>query len=167
MFNIFKKESQNKENKRVCFTGHRPEKLGITEEEAKKLLKKEIENAVKDGYVTFISGMARGIDMWAAELVLEEKKKNPNLRLICASPYEGFETRWRAEERERYSRIMKEADLVRYICRRFDYSCFQIRNEWMVNHSNRVIAAYNGTSGGTKNTIEYAKTKNTEIRNIL
>ena len=38
-----------------------------------------------------------------------------------------------------------------------------MRNEWMVNHSGRVIVYYNGTPGGTRNTIEYAKRKNIEI----
>ena len=35
-------------------------------------------------------------------------------------------------------------------------SCFQIRNEWMVNHAARVIAVFNGEKSGTKNTIDYA-----------
>ena len=34
----------------------------------------------------------------------------------------------------------------------------------MVNHSLLVIAVFNGQSGGTKNTIEYAKVMNVEIR---
>ena len=34
--------------------------------------------------------------------------------------------------------------------------CFQIRNEWMVNHASRVIAVFNGENSGTKNTIDYA-----------
>ena len=51
---------------------------------------------------------------------------------------------------------MESADLVRYISPAYSRSCFQIRNEWMVNHSAKVIAVYNGQSSGTKNTIDYA-----------
>ncbi|MGI6195572.1 MAG: hypothetical protein ACOYIO_00605 [Eubacteriales bacterium] len=61
--------------RRCCFTGHRPEKLGVSEARAKALLKSAIQQAISDGYVTFISGMARGIDLWAAEIVIEERKK--------------------------------------------------------------------------------------------
>ena len=43
-----------------CFTGHRPEKLGQAEKEIRALLGIEILTAVNDGYVRFISGMARG-----------------------------------------------------------------------------------------------------------
>lgn len=58
-----------------CFTGHRPEKLGAPEEKIKAALKKEIRTAVSEGYSVFISGMARGVDVWAAELVLELREE--------------------------------------------------------------------------------------------
>mgnify|MGYP004502058763 CR=1 FL=1 len=69
-----------------CFTGHRPEKLKYSEEEIKPLLADAIDCAIADGYTTFITGMAPGTDIWAAELVLEKKKQNGELCLICAVP---------------------------------------------------------------------------------
>ena len=63
-------------NKTCCFTGHRPEKLSVNTEFVKEQLKKAIKGAIADGYKIFISGMARGVDIWAAELVLEERNKN-------------------------------------------------------------------------------------------
>ena len=96
--------------RRVCFTGHRPEKLNISEKEVKTKLKEAVQKAIADGYTTFISGMARGVDMWAAEIVLEEQKKNDEIKLICASPYEGFEKAWSFIEKHRYNSILKKAD---------------------------------------------------------
>ncbi len=55
---------------RCCFTGHRPERLGMPESEVISGLQKEIHQAIVDGFQTFISGMARGVDLWAAEIVL-------------------------------------------------------------------------------------------------
>lgn len=153
--------------KRVCFTGHRPEKLNIPEEEIKDRLRNEIRKAIEDGYITFISGMARGVDMWAAEIVLEEKNHNSNIKLICASPFEGFEKSWDFNEKQRYINILQNADYIKYVCEHYSRQCFQIRNAWMVDHSARVIAAYNGESGGTRNTVRYAKNKNVEVYNIL
>ena len=49
------------------------------------------------------------------------------------------------------------------ICDHYHKGVFQMRNEWMVDHSNRVIAYYNGTPGGTRNTIEYAEKKMIEV----
>ncbi len=152
--------------RRVCFTGHRPEKLDISEKEAKNRLRLAIQKAIDDGYTTFISGMARGIDMWAAEIVIEERKKNDEIKLICASPYEGFEKSWNFIEKHRYKTILKRADYVKYVCEHYSRQCFQIRNVWMVDHSARVIAAYNGESGGTRNTVQYATKKGIEIYNI-
>lgn len=147
---------------RVCFTGHRPEKLFQPESVVKDNLEREIKAALADGMNVFISGMARGVDIWAAEIVLKLRKKNPEIKLICASPFEGFEESWKADWQKRYTAIIEAADLVRFICPGYSRACFQIRNEWMVDHSARVIAVYNGEPGGTRNTIEYAKRKGIE-----
>lgn len=148
---------------RVCFTGHRPEKLLAPESVVKENLEREIRQAVTDGLNVFISGMARGVDIWAAEIVLKLRKKDPSIKLICASPFDGFEKSWNADWQKRYNTIMKEADLVRFICPGYSRSCFQIRNEWMVDHSARVIAVFNGEKGGTKNTIDYAEQKKIKV----
>ena len=142
---------------RCCFTGHRPEKLGASEAVVVVGLKKEIRTAIADGFQTFISGMARGVDLWAAEIVLSLRDEGAAIRLICASPYRGFEVRWSQEWQEQYRRVMEMADLVRFICPEYSRDCFQRRNEWMGDHSARVIAAYNGGSGGTRNTVMYAR----------
>lgn len=147
---------QEKRLRRCCFTGHRPEKLIITEQEAVLSLTQEITTAIQSGFQTFISGMARGVDIWAAEIVLSLRDEGHPIRLICASPYNGFECRWSEAWQRRYADVMQRSDLVRYICRGYSPACFQIRNEWMVDHSARVIAVFNGENSGTKNTIDYA-----------
>lgn len=152
---------------RVCFTGHRPEKLSEAESVVRTKLEDAIRSSVEDGYFVFISGMARGVDIWAAEIVLKEREHNPAIKLICASPYKGFEGSWSSDWQKRYNDIMNAADLVRFICPGYSRACFQIRNEWMVDHSARVIAVYNGEKGGTRNTIEYAKKHNVDIIMIV
>lgn len=149
---------------RCCFTGHRPEKLDRPEAEVIEGLKKEIRTAMTDGFRTFISGMARGVDLWAAEIALTLRDEGAAIWLICASPYKGFESRWSREWQERYRRVMEQADLVRFICPGYSRNCFQRRNEWMVDHSARVIAVYNGRPGGTRNTVEYARGRGVPIK---
>ena len=151
---------------RCCFTGHRPEKLEQPEAVVVEALKKEIRTAIADGFQTFISGMARGVDLWAAEIVLALRDEGAAVRLICASPYRGFESRWGRDWQERYRLVMERADLVRFICPAYSRDCFQRRNEWMVDHSARVIAVYNGEPGGTRNTVEYAQWHNVPVINI-
>ena len=152
---------------RACFTGHRPEKLQQTEKEICKGLEQEIRKAIDSGIYVFITGMARGVDIWAAEIVLRLRNEGQNVKLICAGPYEGFERGWSHDWQQRYNAVRRSADLVRYICPGYSRACFQIRNEWMVDHSALVIAVFNGQPSGTKNTIDYAKRKGVAYRNII
>lgn len=143
---------------RCCFTGHRPEKLQQSEEEVKAWLSEQIDRAITDGYTTFITGMAMGVDLWAAKLVLE-KKKTSDIHLIAATPWPGFAARWNDEWKQLYGEVWQAADFRVTISEHYFNGIFQKRNVWMVDHSRRVIAFYNGSAGGTKNTIDYARKK--------
>ena len=160
-------ETLNQKPQRCCFTGHRPEKLEGDPAFVKSLLKAAIEYAIKQGLTTFISGMARGVDMWAAQIVLEKREENKDIKLICASPFEGFEKRWSKEDIDTYRDIISKADYVKYVSLKYSPSCFQVRNCYMVDRSVMVIAAYNGEAGGTYNTVKYAKRKGVEVVNIF
>lgn len=150
-----------------CFTGHRPEKLNISEAETKHRLHAEIKKAVEDGYDAFISGMARGVDIWAALSVLDLKKTFPSLRLICAVPHPGFEKRRSTEQLRLYNKIISSADAVCLVSKHYFGGCYQIRNEWMVDRSSRVIAVCNGSDSGTKNTVDYAVKSSVAVINLL
>ena len=104
--------------------------------------------------------------MWAAEIVISQRKEHNDIKLVASVPFENFEQRWSRKNKEMYNRILNQADKVEYICPKFSYAAFQIRNEWMVNHSFKVVAVWNGTKGGTKNTVEYAKKCGVETVNI-
>ena len=146
-----------KRRKRCCFTGHRPGKLKQSETEIKAALSEAIDQAIQRGFRTFITGMAQGVDLWAAELVVERKQTNPDLHLICAIPHPGFEHSWSCDWQKRYHDVLDSADLSRIISPHFSMSCYQKRNMWMVDHSSLLIAAFNGEPGGTRNTIQYAQ----------
>ena len=123
--------------------------------------------AAEDGFTTFITGVARGVDIWAGQAVLKLRAQNLAIKLVAASPYKGFEDRWSDSWKEQYSFLIQWADAVRYICPDYSKGAFQKRNEWMVDRSSRVIAFYNGESGGTRNTIRYAESKGVQITNLL
>ena len=146
-----------------CFSGHRPEKLSATESEVRTWLEEKIENAVRDGFTTFISGMSRGVDLWAGVVVLNLKTEGLPIRLVCASPFPGFESGWAKRWQTMYHDLLATADIVVYISPSYSRSCFQKRNRWMVDRSSRLIAVYNGISGGTRNTINYARKQGCEV----
>ena len=142
----------------VCtFTGHRPERLNASEETVIEWLKKEIKTAVDEGYTDFITGMARGVDIWAAEEVLKLKSEGAKLKLIAASAFMGMERDWGRQWKERYKKIIDNADEVHYVSAVPGRRAFFERNEWMVDRAAKLIAVYTGAPGGTKKTIEYAQ----------
>lgn len=153
---IFMTEDEKRMH-RCSFTGHRPQKLRRPEAEIKADLETAIKQAIADGYTTFITGMAYGVDIWAGQIVVRLRENNHNLHLIAAVPFQGFEARWSSDWKRAYKELLEQADLVKYICPGYNAGAYQRRNEWMVDHSSRVIAVFNGESSGTKNTIDYAQ----------
>ncbi len=153
-------------NQTACFTGHRPQKLpwGFNEDSIdciamKEIAKIEIQNAIINyGITHFISGMAIGFDMIAAELVLELKKDYPFITLECAIPCKEQDKLWREQQKERYKNILSQANKVTYVSDKpYYYGCMQKRNRYMIDNSSVLIALFNGKPGGTKQTVDYAK----------
>ena len=142
---------------RCCFTGHRPHLLKRQEDDIKVDLENAILHAVSEGFTTLISGMAPGVDIWAAEIVVRLKQSRPELHLVAAIPYPGFDERWEESWTARYRVLLSKADYVKVLEPAYSIESYQERNEWMVSHSSKLIAVYNGQAGGTRNTIRYAK----------
>ncbi len=149
--------------KTCCFTGHRPEKLpwGIHEKDPRCVQLKEdlrhaVEQAYADGFRHFISGMARGCDQYFVEIVMELRQECGDVTLEAAIPCEEQADRWKPGERERYLDLVAQCDLETVVQRKYDKGCMQRRNRYMVDRSDRLIAAYDGMQGGTMYTIHYA-----------
>ena len=105
--------------KTCAFTGHRPQNLpfGFNEEDErcidlKKTLREQIINLIENEGVThFISGMAIGVDMYAAEIVLGLKASYPGITLESAIPCESQAAKWSEALRDRYFDIASKCDI--------------------------------------------------------
>lgn len=154
----------NKDIMYTCtFTGHRPERLELPEEQVKEWLKEQIERAADEGYTDFITGMQRGVDLWAAEVVLKLIDKDRQIRLIAACAFRGMEENWDLDWKDRYYYVLSRSELVYYISDQPGRKAFFARNHWMVDRASRLIAVYTGAPGGTKETMEYARKKKLDI----
>ncbi|MCM1532802.1 MAG: DUF1273 domain-containing protein [Ruminococcus flavefaciens] len=155
----------------VCFIGHRSQKLPWRfnkEDERCRVIKilihSEIENAIQSGYNTFLCGMALGFDMICAETVFDLKKQYPNIKLIGALPCRTQDRKWQERDRERYKQLLNRLDDIRCIHNEYiGVECMLERNRYMVDNSSLMIALYNGLSGGTKSTIDYARKQGLKI----
>lgn len=153
------------ENITACsFTGHRPEKLpwGSNERdpgcvELKGRIDDAVRHARKLGARHFICGMAKGSDMYFAEAVITLRDEYTGITLEAAVPHEGQSKGWADADRERYDYILHQCDSITLVSRAYTPGCMQRRNEYMVRSSQILIAVFNGTPGGTLQTVSYAK----------
>lgn len=155
----------------LCFTGHRPDKLnGYDPKDNKKLLweiSRAVEYSILEGVDTFISGMALGVDMWSALIVLKLKEKYPHIKLVCAIPCKNHSIKWNKKDQDLWVKITQAADEIVFVTEtEYTHSCMQDRNEWMVDNSDTVLAVWDGTSGGTGNCVIYAQKEKKEIEII-
>lgn len=156
-------------NNTVCFTGHRPNHIpfslsnSIEGENLKNKLTETIIQLIENGYTNFICGMAIGIDLLCADIVLN-LKNNYDIKLNCYLPCHNQDRLWNKKDKMHYSNILKQADNVIYAVDS-DYctGCTQLRNKMMVNDSDIIIAVYYGINGGTKHTIDYANSLDKQI----
>lgn len=148
---------QEKRQRRVCFTGHRPEKLTRSEAEIRQELDRCIRQAAAQGKTVFITGMARGTDIWAAQAVLALRAEGEPVRLLCACPYAGFDAYFDSSWQQQSRAVLAAADGVRVLSPVYHTGCFSARNRWMVDHASAVIAVYSGQAGGTAQTLRYAE----------
>ena len=110
---------------RCAFTGHRPNRLYGCEGDVIVSLRKEILAAIEDGYTTFITGCSTGVDLWAADIVIEMRRQNKELKLICAVPFEGFDSKWPVDWVKHYKMVRKQADWVEIISPSYSPEAYQ------------------------------------------
>lgn len=127
-----------------CFTGHRTEKLPAQSERLEYLRKLTADTAAilyYKGVDTFITGMARGFDLLAAEAVAFDADVGDKVRLICALPYASHRREMRtAAENDLYRRLLRRADLIVCLGDSYRKDCYRTRNEFMINNSSNLIA---------------------------
>ena len=148
----------------ICaFTGYRPGKMPFTEnkkDEAyirfRETLWRVIKRLTERGVDAFVSGVAQGFDIWAAEDVCKLKKQNPAIRLECAVPFTDQAKSWPESEQRRRYNIMLHSDNSVILSEHYSRNCFFVRNRYMVDLADVVVCAYDGKSGGTAYTVDYA-----------
>ena len=145
----------NKEST-CCFTGPRFPRLPMGGNEfseeiiaLKVNIRKAVLEAYEEGFRFFMNGMAEGFDIFAAEAVAELKATCPGMALVAVLPYFGLEKRHSAAIAKRINAVLSNADMIFSLEEKYVKGCELRRNVYMVEHSSRIIAYYNGLSGGT------------------
>lgn len=125
--------------KRCAFTGYRPQKMpfGFNESdprciEFKKRIKDTIRTLYDMGFRHFISGGAMGMDMFAAEAVVELRAEYPEIILETVSPFDAQTAKWSPELRARHDRLFEIADITTATDREYSRNAMFTRNRYLV-----------------------------------
>jgi len=146
----------------VAFTGHRPNKLGGYKLPNPTYLHvcKQIDKTLQELQPSqVISGMALGIDQWAANIAIKS-----NIPVLAAIPFEGQEKAWPQTSQDIYHRLLSRVSEKVIVCPGgYAAEKMQRRNEWMVDRCHVLIACFDGTPGGTGNCVKYAESVGRQI----
>ena len=160
-------------SKSCCFTGHRPGKLPWGYEERdprcadlKRRLYDAVEAAYEDGFRHFLCGMAQGCDQYFCECVLTLRRAHPEITLEAAIPCPGQADLWPAAQRARYARLVAACSFETLVSSSYTPYCMQRRDRYMVDHASLLIAVFDGASGGTRYTIDYAMRRGVPVLDL-
>ena len=145
------------------FTGYRPSKLPVLNDKTAEgykwlynCLKEEMEELIEKGVCYFQTGMAQGIDLLCAEIVIELQLKY-NIHLFAAIPCINQTNGWSAEDKIAYERILKSCSGITNITdEEYKTGCMAKRNRFLVETAQYILAVYDGKKGGTMSTLNYA-----------
>lgn len=149
----------------IAATGHRPDRLGgYGQDVTADLLNIACRYIDRVRPTAAISGMALGWDTAWAEAALM-----CGVPLIAAVPFYTQPSKWPLEPRLRYFDLLHRAQSVSIVSSG-EYAVWKMqrRNEWMVDHADRVVALWDcqQVSGGTANCVRYAERADKPIDNL-
>ena len=137
--------------KTVALSGHRilPKSFNY------KKLKELLFYLVKDGFNTFLCGMAIGFDTEAFK-VLEKLRKVNDIKIIACVPCNNQDRGFNKSQKEEYHRLINSADEVIVLQDKYDAYCMKKRNCFMVDNASVLLCYLTQSRGGTYQTVTYA-----------
>ena len=154
-------------SKICCFTGHR----NISSQSAKTInhkLENTLVNLIEnDGFTDFRAGGAKGFDSVAALAVIKLKKRYPNIKLHLILPCKAQDRYFTTLERDVYRFTIENSDSVIYVQEHYSDGVMFARNRALVDGADLCLAYLEKLSGGTYQTVNYAKKTKVKTINLL
>lgn len=153
----------------LAVSGYKPHELGIFNEKhayleyLKMALNKKLRQLIEEYDIHWIitSGQP-GVELWAAEGVIEFKKEFPNLKLATLAPFFEQQERWGEPTKQLYEQVWQQSDYKDYISKRKYENPAQLqqKNQFLIDKSDAFLVLYDELTEGTpKYYISCAKKK--------
>lgn len=150
--------------KKLGITGHRPKRLGVGYDlkdigamRIYTILLNKIEKLNPD---ILISGMALGVDQWAAIAA-----NTLGIPFIAAMPCDDMWRKWPQKSQDEFHSLLDKAK-EKVVVSPGPYAGWKLnaRNRYIVDNCDQLLAIFDGVgNGGTANAVNYATEKNKEI----
>ena len=136
------------------FTGHRPVSLpGKYSEHTERALMSTADSILaRYKPEKVVSGMALGWDTAVAQSAI-----NRGISLIAAVPFESQSSKWPRTSQDRYQKLLDRANQIEIISSgNYSLQAMQLRNQWIVDRCDLLMALWHQDKSGTKNCVDYA-----------
>lgn len=112
--------------------------------------------------VQLVTGMAQGVDQWAAEAAL-----SLGIPFVAALPCDEMEAAWKPVVQTRFKELLAKARQI-VVVSPGPYKPWKMqrRNEWVVDNCELLLAVHDGSGGGTFNCLAYADAVRREVRRL-
>lgn len=139
-------------DKTVAFTtGYRTEKIFSNTEDKNLLniiyteLYRVVSERYKQGYTHYYSGMSEGIDILAANAVLDFKEEHPDVRFVAVIPFKGQQEQYSTTDKNDYQSICTEADEVVILADEFTGNDLYLqRNNYLLENCSTMVCYHDG-----------------------
>ncbi|TCP31535.1 putative phage-like protein YoqJ [Scopulibacillus darangshiensis] len=138
-------------------TGYKPNELGIFSvkhpgiEIIKHTLRSRIIQLIQEGVEWFLVSGQPGVELWAAEVLLQLKNEDYPAKLGVLMPFLEQEARWPEPVKQSYYDVLAKADFVEAITKRPYEHPAQLRqkNDFIVRKADGLLVIYDEESPGS------------------
>ena len=107
----------------------------------KARLRATMESFIWQGYRHFYTSATQGIELWAAEIVIELREQYPGIALEMVIPYDAHSSKWPADIRARYDAVHRQADIVTIIRHDYQKGAIFARNRYLLDQCHLLVTA--------------------------
>ena len=156
----------------ACFSGYRALKLPFSPSMGNGVyarlldrLEGELDRLLERGVKTYYCGVCDGFDLICGELLLPRVARG-EAELVSVVPFSGQEQGFSEYWKRKYFEVIEGSSKVVTLFDSFFKGAYMSRNRYLVDHSELLLAYYDGKSGGTEQTFRYAIEQKLKIINI-
>lgn len=159
--------------KRLVVTGYKQHELGIFDEKhpgiqfIKKALENRLVDLLDDGLEWVIISGQLGVELWAAEVVIDLKNTYSHLKLAVITPFKEQEKNWNEANKAKFETIITKADYTVSLTS-IPYEApwqFIEKDKFLMRNSDGMLIVYDEENEGSPKFIKKSANKYAERSN--